>query len=434
MVWGEEERRIQSGPKDGGLAALAPAAPGPLRRAEDIPLARRLIAFAFFLYADFFYGWAWNTVDVLRPYMRDSLGLTLQQAGALYSAQSAGALIGAIVIGQLADRLGRRNALVGIMVGYSLGMLLASFSSNFETALFSRFVIGLFLGGIFPVVVGLYTGLFERRTCGKLASFYNGTFNGSVVLLGAAVSHLGGQDWRQLLLLGAIPALVAAPLAFVLAPNDRKIEPYGGWGGRSAVAKLPILELFAPDLRRRTLLLALMVGLNFFAYQAFNGWMTTYLTDVRKLPSEVVGALVSWQFVGAITGGFFWGWLSDRFGRKGNALGFVVASLLIVVFLTIPNNETLLIGAGLVYGFALSASVIWGPWIAELYPPHLRSTAASIFNWGRIISFFAPLVTAAVAETFGLSAAMMMGALSFAGAAAIWLTLPETIGARPKAR
>ena len=42
----------------------------PKRRAEDIPLSRRMAAFAFFLFADFFYGWSWNTVDLLRPDIR----------------------------------------------------------------------------------------------------------------------------------------------------------------------------------------------------------------------------------------------------------------------------------------------------------------------------------------------------------------------------
>ncbi len=75
----------------------------------------------------------------------------------------------------------------------------------------------------------------------------------------------------------------------------------------------------------------------------------------------------------------------------------------------------------------VAASVIWGPWIAELYPPHLRSTAASIFNWGRIISFFAPLITGGVAERFGLGWAMGLAAIALGMATAVWLLLPETL-------
>ena len=70
---------------------------------------------------------------------------------------------------------------------------------------------------------------------------------------------------------------------------------------------------------------------------------------------------------------------------------------------------------------------VWGPYFAELYPPHLRATAASIFNWGRIVSLVGSLVSGAIADAFGLSMAMGMGSLMFFLAALVWLSLPETL-------
>ena len=70
--------------------------------------------------AEFFYGWSWNTVDVLRPQIRDSLGLTLTQAGSAYTAQSLGALLGAVILGQIADRFGRRRTLFFVIAGYGI--------------------------------------------------------------------------------------------------------------------------------------------------------------------------------------------------------------------------------------------------------------------------------------------------------------------------
>ena len=141
----------------------------------------------------------------------------------------------------------------------------------------------------------------------------------------------------------------------------------------------------------------------------------------------MAGQLVAWQFTGNIVGGFFWGWAADRFGRRFNAVGFFIASLAIVAFLLAPSQIVLLRGIGLIYGASLCSSVIWGAWMAELYPPHLQSTAASIFNWGRIISFFAPLITARIAESVGMGAAMGSAAIAFSLAACLWLALPETL-------
>ena len=90
-------------------------------RAEDISLNRRVIAFILLMVFEFFYGWSWNTVDVLRPQIREELGLTLTQAGSSYTAQSLGALIGSVTFGVLADHYGRRPMLIAIIVGTSAG-------------------------------------------------------------------------------------------------------------------------------------------------------------------------------------------------------------------------------------------------------------------------------------------------------------------------
>ena len=114
-------------------------------------LGRQVAIFGLLLCAEFFYGWAWNTVDVLRPFIRDSLGLTLLQAGSAYSAQGAGALIGAVVIGQMADRLGRRRMLATLVAGYGVMLLAGTLVGSYIELLAQRFVLGFFAGASFPV-------------------------------------------------------------------------------------------------------------------------------------------------------------------------------------------------------------------------------------------------------------------------------------------
>ena len=388
------------------------------------PRGRAVAAFAFLMLAEFFYSWAWNTVDVLRPQLRRSLGLTLTQAGSGYSAQGAGALIGAIVAGQLADRLGRRSVLATLMIGYGLALIAGTAVASYRQFLAERFVLGLFMGGVFPTLVGIYVGLFAGNVRGRLASIVNAGFYGAISALGLASGLVGESSWRTLLWWGGLPPVLLAGLAFVVIPRAAA-------GGREAGAAprggaLPVAELFRPELRRSTLLLAALTGLNFFAYQAYNGWLTTYLKDVRGLSGEASGFLVAWQFGGGIAGGFFWGWAADRFGRRFEALGFILAAAVIAAFLAIPTSRTTLSAIGCMFGFALASSVIWGPWITELYPAHLKSTAASIFNWGRVVSFFAPLITGAVATRFGLTVTMALAGVTFLAAALVWLSLPET--------
>ncbi|WP_343527469.1 MFS transporter [Sphingomonas sp.] len=410
-------------PADAAAITMPPPEPSAVQHdaVQRPPLARAVIAFVFLMVTEFFYSWAWNSVDVLRPFMRDTLKLTLTQAGSGYSAQGAGALVGAVVIGQLADRVGRRTMLALVMIGYGTTLIAGSFVDGYSTYLAQRVVLGLFMGGIFPIVVGIYVGLFSPTVRGRLASLINAIFSSGITVLGLASGWANG-DWRALLLAGGLPPILLAGLAFVLIPKSADVRAQGP----QKPARLPVLELFAPDLRTRTILLASLTGLNFFGYQAYSGWLSTYLRDVRGLDPTAMGKLVAWQFGANIVGGFVWGWAGDRFGRRFNAIGFLAAAAAILLYLNVETDAMMLGSIGVVYGFMLSASVIWGPWLTELYPAHLKSTAASIFNWGRLVSFFAPLVTGSLAAQFGLGVTMGTAAVAFTIAALIWLSLPET--------
>jgi len=397
-------------------------------RAEDLPLSRRAGAFAFIALAYFFYAWSFNTVDVLRPYIAADLKLSMQSVSYIYSAQAVGALIGAIINAQLADRFGRRNALFLLMIAYGLALASGALVVSWEQVMVQRFALGYFTGSMFPIAVGLYPGLFEQRRRGMLAGLLLCSYNLAVMVQGFVGRYVLDYDWKVLLWVGLIPVALA-PLAFVFVPNDRKIIP---WGGESPgkLAKLPVAELFQREFRGRTLLVIGMTGLNFFAYQAFNGWHTTYLKDTLALSGNDIGAIVSATFFGGLTGSLAWGFIADRLGRRFEAIGFAFAAALIIFYLAVPMEVGYRQVAAFAYGFFVSASVIWGPWLAELYPTHLRATAGSLFNYGRIFSFAAPPLTAALSVNIGLPLTMALGAPAFLLAMLLWYRLPETLDRR----
>jgi MFS family permease len=398
--------------------------------AEEPPHGwRRWVAFAAIMVPYLCYAYLWNTENYLRPYIAAAMGLDHQAVSALYTLQGLGALCGALLIAPWADRYGRRNTLAATIVGFGIAALLTVLVQSYAALLLQRWVMGFFLGGVFGCTVSLYVGLFRPEECGLLAGLVQLVYNGGDATLSWFGRLAAESDWRQVVMSGGAAALIAAVLLLLLVPDDReKAETTG----TAPIARdsASVRELFLEGRTSLTLRLALLCGLNFFAFQSFNGWLSTYLREVQQLSANVVGGMVTTVHLGSMTGAILWGLAADRYGRRFNAYAFYAAGVLILLYLAIPAASPVMAVVGFAYGFSFVASGVWGPYFTELYPPHLRATAASIFNWGRAVSLIGALASGWLAEHLGLRAAMMVGAVVFICAAALWRTLPETLARR----
>ena len=398
-------------------------------RAEDLTEPRRWLMFAALMSVYVFYAFCWNTENFLRPYMAESLGLSKGQVAAFYTLQALGALIGALTIPQFADRYSRRNTFALIAIGFGIASIASLGVSSFYSALTQRFAMGFFLGGVFGCAVSLYVGLFSQSFRGLLGGIVQLVYNGGDAALSWFGRHFADQ-WQLVMVFGGIGAILAAISVYLLVPDDRVLIPWGGKRTHAGASKkLAIVELFTDGYWKITLRLVVLCGLNFFAFQAFNGWITTYLKEVLGYGPDMVGKLLTAMHVGSMVGAIAWGLAADRYGRRFNALGFFLAAVFIVVYLNVPQTPWMLAGVGFFYGGSLVSICCWGPYFAELYPEHLRATAASIFNWGRVVSLFGALLAGAIAQQYGLHAIMYIGAVTFLIGAFIWWSLPETLGA-----
>ena len=397
----------------------APASAAP----PEVGVVQRWGTFVAIMLVYVFYSFCWNTESFLRPYVAQSLGLSRIEVSAFYTAQALGALIGAIVLSQIADRYSRRNTLAGISVGFGIAALGVVFVVDLQTALVQRFFMGFFMGGVFGCVVSVYVGLFSATVLGLLSGLVQLVYNGGDALLSWFGRHYDASNWHQLLQIGGCGAICAGIIVWVVVPSDRMRVAAARSSGQSPALR----ELFEHGRWRLTWRLALLSGLNYFAFQSFNGWVTTLLRETYHYPSDMVGKLMTSLHIGSMVGAIVWGMIGDRLGRRANLVGFLLAAVIIVVYLNLPPTPIVLGVAGFCYGFCIVSHGIWGPYFAELYPEHLRATAASIINWGRIVSLFGSLLSGWIAHEAGLITVMYIGGLSYGLAALLWWTLPETL-------
>lgn len=160
-------------------------------------------------------AWMFDAMDVgllsyIMPLVHKEWALTAAQTGMLSSVSTVGMILGAFILGHLADRMGRKKTLLISLLIFSIGNAFLAFSPNFYMFLVIRFVVGIGLGGELPVaatfISDLYQGKVRRKMLILADSFWALGWLVAALLSFLLSPYLG---WRGLLLLTVLSALVA---------------------------------------------------------------------------------------------------------------------------------------------------------------------------------------------------------------------------------
>jgi MFS family permease len=394
---------------------------------EADPAARR----AFFAAS---LGWMLDSFDVmlyamvLASLIEDpTLQLSLSTAGILGSITLLSAAAGGIVFGILADRFGRKRALMGAVLMYSIFTAACGFAQSAVQLAVFRILVGLGMGGEWATGAALVSESFPAEHRGKALAFVQSSWAigyAAAALVNLLVLPVWG--WRGVFFVGVLPAL------FTIWIRSGVEEPQV-WRSTARADRGRLSAIFAPGVVRLTLLLTLMNACTLFGWWGLNGWVPAYL---RLSPAEggigLDSSTMSWFVIAMQVGMWFgyvsFGFIADSIGRKRTYVIYVLlASLLLPIYGQVREPALLLALGPLVAFFGTGYFSGFGALTAELYPTSVRATAQGFtYNAGRVVSAAAPFVVGSLAATQGFGVAFAMTGAAFLAAAIAWIWIPGT--------
>jgi MFS family permease len=403
-------------------------------------------------------GWALDAFDamlyalVLALLMRD-LGMSKTTAGLLGTLTLLASGLGGVLFGFLADRIGRKQALMASILTYSVCSFASGLATSIAMLAAARFVLGLGMGGEWntgaTLVAESWPTEFRAKAISLVQSSWALGFAVAALVAGPVARYFG---WRAVFFVGILPAL----LTFWIrrgVPESTMWEERGLPGKHNAIRTTRDADkdtasyvspnphanfsmIFRAPYVRYTFALLLFNFCGMFAWWGLFTWLPPYLSLPVSQGGRGFGVmgtttlLVMLNLFGMFPGYASFGWVADRLGRRKAFLVYsLMAALLIPLYAAVRSSVVFMVLGILVAFFGtgiFSGSGIMG---SEIFPTGVRARALGFtYNGARTMSSVAPLVIGRLGQMKGLSWAFYLCAAGYLLAAVMTTQLPETQG------
>ena len=370
-----------------------------------------------------------STIPALLEY--EPWGLTPQRVGNIGSLALTGMLVGALCIGAVTDRVGRRRVLLGCLTFFSLAMGGCALAPSAEVFAACRFLAGLGIGGVMPTAVALTVewappGQHHRYN----AVMFSGYSVGGVLAALLAVWFLRDWGFRTLYALGTVPLLTVVPVAWRFLPESREAGPQ-----RTAVVPR---ALFARQRLTATLLFPAASFCGLLLVYGLNTWLPKIMQKAGYPLTSSLAFLVMLN-IGAVIGAVSGSAVADRFGAKlVTAGGFMVAACAVLLMSRgLPVGALYVVVAAAGLG-SVGTQILMNGYVASYYEAEHR---ASALGWtlgiGRLGAILGPTVGGwLLASSFGVDWNFYAFAVTAIIGAGLVLCVPpvtEQVASEPEA-
>jgi MFS transporter, putative metabolite:H+ symporter len=346
--------------------------------------------------------------------------LTFGQSATVLMSSGVGAIIGAYVWGWLADRIGRRKVFIATVLNFSIatGLLYFTPENGWIYLAIMRFFVGVGVGGLYCVDLPLvqeFMPTSKRGVIGGLVTCVIPLGTGLGAVLGA---YTPTGDWRMLFAIGVLPALIVLLVRLWVPESPRWLARQGrfdearkslAWALEVDPQSLPMptaIETPATktnwfDLFKypRSLLVSWLgnAGAQTGVYGITLWAPSLFVLMLKVTPQEASKMMILLTVCGFI-GRLSFSWFSEKIGRRnsGGLMGLCAGVLTVVAGY---NYDAVIFGVSAFwlilavgYFFADGGFAIVGPYAAEIWPSHLKTTGmGSAYGFGGIGKIIGPV-------------------------------------------
>jgi AAHS family 4-hydroxybenzoate transporter-like MFS transporter len=377
---------------------------------------RLLLLCAAVLFVD---GFDTQAIGYVAPDLARDWNLPRGALGPVFSAGLFGLMIGALIFGPVADRIGRKKIIVLSTICFGIGTLATILAQDIYSLIALRFLTGLGLGGAMPNAIALTSEFnpHRRRATMVMAMFVGFSVGAALggLLAAALIPHFG---WRSIFIVGGIVPILLAPFLAKLLPESirflaltgrdnpqvanllTRISPTAKFSSATRfgvhepkLSGLPVGHLFAEKRALTTILFWIVFFMSLLDLYLLSNWLPTVLNDLGASISvaAAVGAMLQ---VGGIVGTFVLGKLIDRFSFRALAITYLFASVAVAAIGFSGHSIVFSTIAIFCAGFCIvGGQIASNALTATYYPTAIRSTGVGwALGIGRIGSIVGPLI------------------------------------------
>jgi SHS family lactate transporter-like MFS transporter len=337
-----------------------------------------------------FLGWTLDAYDfflviVVVPHIADDFNVKVVSITFAVLLTLAMRPLGALIFGWFADRYGRRTPLMVDIALYSIIELATAFSPNLTVFLILRAIFGIAMGGEWGLGAALAMESLPPKNRGLFSGMLQEGYAVGLLLANLTLWLLYERiGWRGMFVIGALPALLIVYIRSSVPESEV-------WKAKASERIALGADVLLDSFRRHWPLfvygLLFMAAFNFMSHGTQDAY-ATFLTKQHGFSPAIVGQLGSITAVGAICGGIFFGWLSQRIGRR---VAIVIAALLAMAAIPLwafSQTFVMLALGGFVIQFMVQGA--WGvipAHLNEIAPPLVRGTFPGfVYQMGNLIA------------------------------------------------